>query len=119
MESFTVHMSTSHPPTSFILMCGGRGCLCILERGLSSIWASSPENCVKILCSNCTFIFFKFIFIQNVLVYDGMDLHLFLRGLLNMAYNNALYVILHKNKNDVYELEKYPIFKYAVTFSNS
>jgi len=119
VESFTVHLSTSHPCPSFILMCGGRGYLRISEGGLNSVWASSPENCVKILCSSCTFMFFKFIFLQNVLVYDGMDLHLFLRGLLNMAYNNALYVILHKNKNDVYELEKYPIFKYAVTFSNS
>lgn len=42
-----------------------------------------------------------------------MDLHLFLRGLLNLAYNDALYVTFLQNKNYVYEGEMYPIFKHA------
>lgn len=47
-----------------------------------------------------------------------MDLHPFLRGVLNMAYNNALYVTFLQNKNYVFEGKICPIFKHALTFSN-
>lgn len=118
MESFKCHHPSVFTPL-FFLVSGGRRCLCVLEEGLNSVWASPPENSVRNLFKLYLFVFQTDFIKKNVLVYDGMDLHLFLRGLLNKAYNNALYVTLLQNKNDVYELEKYPIFKYAVTFSNS